>query len=368
MTVYKPKNSRLYHYDFQFKGVRYHGSTGCQAKRDAERYERDKRTEAALGTKVKPSITMDEAAGFYWKQRGQFEKGSTVKGQLSRLVERIGPRKLLADISDLDIGEYVARRRAENARYRKTPVSAATVNREVELLRRVVRLVSKTYSVCEIEWSKQKMREPRERVRELTEAEQERLLASLPADLANVVEFAILSGQRRTAIITMLWSKVDLHAGRAEVLTKGDVWHSFPLTPRMVAIIANQPKAAPQVFTYECERPSPKRSDRTGRVKGERYPFSPNGWRRKWAKALKDAGVDDFRFHDLRHTAGSRVTRGSNLKVAQTLLGHTNIATTSRYAHAHDEDIRAGMLAAESRNIPEGAKVVALKPAGNSQK
>jgi integrase len=164
----------------------------------------------------------------------------------------------------------------------------------------------------------------------------------------------MLSGARRTAIVTLLWSKVDLRKGTAAVHTKGDVWHEFPMSHRMKEIIANRPKVGPYVFTYECERPAPPREGRARRIKGERYPFSKDGWKRKWYKALADAGVTDFRFHDLRHTAATRITRASNLKVAQKLLGHSRIETTARYAHVGDDDIRRAMEdVQQSRNSPE---------------
>ena len=90
------------------------------------------------------------------------------------------------------------------------------------------------------------------------------------------------------------------------------------------------------------------------RRKGERYPFSKNGWRKDWWRALEAAGIEDFRFHDLRHTAATRVLRASNnLKVVQEMLGHSDIGTTARYAHAMIEDVRAAMESAQSRNTPE---------------
>ena len=73
--------------------------------------------------------------------------------------------------------------------------------------------------------------------------------------------------------------------------------------------------------------------------------------------ALKAAGIKDFRFHDLRHTAATRALRESgNLKVVQQLLGHADIATTARYAHAMTDDVRdvmEAMEAMESRNNTE---------------
>ncbi len=363
MTVYKPKNSRHYHFDFQFKGVRYHGSTGCQSKRDAERYERDQRTEVALGTKVKPSLTIDQALGTFYAQKGRHEKDTSVPGQLKRLTQMLGANKVIGDLTQLDMTVYVATRRGMKARGKETLISAATVNRELELLRRIIAHFEDSYSMPEIAWGKLMLKEPQERVRELSQAEEQRLFEQLPEDLAKVVDFAILSGQRRTAIITLLWSKVDFDKQEASVFTKGGKWHTFPLTPRMMAIIANRPKVAPQVFTYECERSAPAKQGNPPRVKGERYPFSKQGWTRKWRAALARAGVEDFRFHDLRHTAGSRVTRNSNLKVTQKLLGHTKIETTARYAHVSDTDMRKAMAASESRIIPEHDTVVALKPA-----
>jgi integrase len=356
MSVYRPANSRRYHYDFQFRGQRYHGSTGCESKTAAKEFERRRRHEAALGSSAKPPITLDEAAGLWWQARGRHHaNAATEEGQLDTLTGLFGKTVLLGDLTFDTLERFISKRRAMKAKGRDALISNATCNREIELLRRVCRYVEETYEVARIEWGKHLLKEPPERVRELWPAEEASLFEALDGDLAAVVEFAMLSGQRRTAVITLLWSKVDLVNARAEVLTKGGVWHKFPLSPRMVAIIANRPKVCAQIFTYVCERPSPPRGDRPRRLKGERYPFSKQGWYRKWRKALKDAGIDDFRFHDLRHTAGSRITRSSgNIKVAQRLLGHTNISTTSRYAHVIEEDVRQALLAADSRNSPEG--------------
>ncbi len=110
------------------------------------------------------------------------------------------------------------------------------------------------------------------------------------------------------------------------------------------------------MFTYVCKR------SRGQRRKGERYPFSKNGWRKDWWRALEAAGIEDFRFHDLRHTAATRVLRTSNnLQVVQEMLGHSDIGTTARYAHAMTEDVRAAMEAAQSRNTPEAAESVSSK-------
>ncbi|MBO1039085.1 tyrosine-type recombinase/integrase [Brucella pituitosa] len=54
-------------------------------------------------------------------------------------------------------------------------------------------------------------------------------------------------------------------------------------------------------------------------------------------------GGTNFRFHDTRHTAAIRIMRASNLRVAQKLLGHSDIKTTTKYAHAMMEDVRSAL-------------------------
>lgn len=64
-------------------------------------------------------------------------------------------------------------------------------------------------------------------------------------------------------------------------------------------------------------------------------------WRRYGGSA---AGLDDFRLHDLRHTTATRLLRETgNLRLVQKLLGHEEIGTTTKYAHASDEDLRTGL-------------------------
>lgn len=335
MSIYKPKKSRFWHFDFQFRGQRYHGPTGCTAKRDAERFEADKRREAALGTTAKPTITLEEACNTWQAMRGDRLKSSyNTLYQLGYLIAGLGAKTPLHDVSFKDLQDYAAKRRGQ--------VSDSSVNREIQLLRRVVNWTSRRkYEVPEIEWNELTTKEPR-RIRELTADEQDRLFANLHDNLKPLVEFALLSGQRRSEIISLRWADVDLRQRRVQLLVKGGEPHVIPLSSRMAEIIAAQPKVCPQVFTYVCLRPAPKRKDRPARRKGERYPFSKGGWARQWKQALKDAGIEGYRFHDNRHTAATRYLRATgNLKSVSQLLGHRDVMTTSRYAHALENDVRA---------------------------
>jgi integrase len=73
-----------------------------------------------------------------------------------------------------------------------------------------------------------------------------------------------------------------------------------------------------------------------------------------WAAAKAAAGVENFRFHDLRHTRGTRILRATgNLAAAKEALKHRSIKTTLRYAHATDDDVRNALEASDSRPIPD---------------
>jgi integrase len=74
------------------------------------------------------------------------------------------------------------------------------------------------------------------------------------------------------------------------------------------------------------------------------------------ADAKAEAKIEGFRFHDFRHTRGTRIVRATgSLAAAKAALAHKSINTTLRYAHVLDEDVRNALDASESRNTPEAA-------------
>src|ERR1700730_5198456 len=101
MSVYRPKGSPYYHFDFQWRGVRFHGSTKRSNRREAEgveRAERDKaKQEAAAERASTASLKLDDVAGRYWGEVGQHHAGSANTWRdLERLIEYFSPTKLLS--------------------------------------------------------------------------------------------------------------------------------------------------------------------------------------------------------------------------------------------------------------------------------
>lgn len=365
MSIYKPKDkdgntSPFYVYDFQYKRRRFHGNTECRTKAEARKVEEQERerakellkNEAALAS---APMTIDVAAGQFWLEKGQYYSGNarkTFKASLKWLVENAGKDRLLSEVTNRLVSELVAKRRGEG-------VSNATVNRTVtEPLRRILRRAAEAWdqTVPKINWGQHLLEEPDERVRELTKDEEKKILEALTPAYQTIFRFALLSGFRLAECVNLRWSDIDWHSRTISVLGKGNKRAKIPLTTDLRELLFPLQGRHPEaVFTYETRRP------RKGlRAKGEYCPMTYEGTKTAWRRALakEETGVTDFRFHDNRHTAATRLLRSSgNLKLVQRLLRHEDIATTTKYAHVTDDDLRDAMeSAAKSHKKYQGRR------------
>ena len=337
--LYKKPNSPYWHYDFTIKGNRFCGSTRQTAKAAARKVEAKRRLEVAEGDD-RTSITLDMLCSTYWDEIAHSQPSAkTTLYQMTNLTTAFGGSTALSSIKQGMIAGYAAKRRAK--------VSDSSVNREIELAKRLWRFADRRFDahLAKIDWQALKYKEPKERVRELSEDEEDRLFVHLREDLHDFVRFAIMTGARKASITGLLWSNIDFNARVMRFAIKGGGYQTLPITHELMLLLSNQPRVGPYVFTYECQK------SRGGRKRGERYPLTSLGWHKAWNATLRAAEIEDFRFHDLRHTAATRLMRRTgNLLLTQKLLGHTDISTTARYAHVNDEDLRAAMEG-ETRTI-----------------
>ncbi|WP_232830494.1 site-specific integrase [Oceanicella sp. SM1341] len=337
---FKREGSPHYHYDrtITVAGRRYRvrGSTGETSKTRAKEIEehavRAERDRIMHGDD-RQHLTLDQALGTYAANVAMYQPSwRTTQSQSRALLASLQRTTPLDTITTATLTEHTARRRAAAAN--------ATVNRELQLLRRVLSYAQKNLNaaVPDIDWKALTLREPRERVRELTADEEQRLFANLREDFHPLVRFCLITGCRVGSAIKLEWRDVDL---RARALTfremKGGEHHAIPLSATLVLLLANLPKAegCDRVFLYK--------------FRGKQLrPFTAAGWKKPWWDALEAARIPDFRFHDLRHTALSRMTRARGIAAAQKLAGHADITTTSRYAHVQMADLLEAMEIAES--------------------
>ena len=171
------------------------------------------------------------------------------------------------------------------------------------------------------------LKENNERVRVLTDAEEGRLLAALPDYLHPLVIVALHTGMRREKHAHLEWEHVDFHT-RTLLVTRSKSGEGRRVPMNRVVVRRSRLCAKHgRSFAAWC---SPRRE-------GE---FLHN-FGRAWAKAVKDAEITDLRFHDLRHTAASRlVMAGVDLYTVKEILGHTTLVMTQRYAHLSPEHQR----------------------------
>lgn len=340
MSVYKRPGQSVYSYDFRYRGQRFSGSTGCATQREAKQFEaRERKRVEGLRIDATKPLTFEAAAARYWNEVGQFHRNhaDTLRA-LDWLLTYIGKGTMIATLTDNHVAALVARRRGQG-------VGAASVNRGVcEPLRAILKRSGEIWgqTVQRIRWKDHFLREPQERIREASQDEEAALMAAIRGDYAPALRFALLSGCRRAEIVGLKWTAVDFFNREITILGKGDKTRVIPMTVAMYDLLREEHgNDLLAVFTYVVSR---AKKDR--RI-GQRRPITMEGFKTEWRRTLNRAGVENFRFHDTRHTAATRLVRATgNLKHAQQLLGHSDLATTSRYAHVTKDDLRAGMEAA----------------------
>lgn len=349
MSVFKRPGAEFYSYDFRLRSRRFSGSTGLKNKREAEKYEeaRKREAEADRVDTTKP-LTFGDAGFLYWEEVGQHHKDPRgPEHHIAWLQAAIGKSTMIADIDNAMVARLVAKRRGEG-------VANATVNRSVvEPLRTIMRRADRLWNatVQRIDWQTHRLKEPQERVREASHVEEEALLAAAPEDYRPLIRFALMTGCRRAEIVGLTWQAVNFFSREFRVTGKGEKSRTIPMTQEVYDLLWSLKGHHPiAVFTFVAQR------RREGRIKGERYPITAEGLHTVWHRHVASK-LADFRFHDTRHTAATRLVRATgNLKMAQRLLGHTHVTTTTRYAHVTHDDLREGLeVASRAKSATQSA-------------
>lgn len=191
-------------------------------------------------------------------------------------------------------------------------------------------------------------------VRYLDANEEEKLLAHAVEPLKSAIVVSIHSGLRESELANLTWADVRFGEAAADSFivvrhTKSKRDRVVPMSGTLYATLQRVPRfdlASPYVFT----NPDTK-------TKYERFNNTP------WRRLVKDSGIARFRWHDLRHTFGSRLAQaGESIIAIKELMGHSSITVTMRYAHLAPSNLRAAVRALDPKPATKRATKAKATP------
>lgn len=323
MPVSKRPDSPYWWYSISIGGRRFRGSTGKTTKREAEEVERDEYARIKRNQGRASDWTLQDVLSTYWTEHARLSRDAgTVETHFANLQALIGKDVRTSQLTSGDLMDYRARRRAS-----KTPrggmVQHHSINRELAYLRAAFEHCRRFHGqpMPDVDWRGLKAKEPPHRIRFLTRAEYDALLAVAHESIKPIIVTAVGTGIRQGDLFRLDWRQIKLDARLIELpKIKGGKAHVVRLSPAVIAALSRTPA-----------------EKRRGRV------FDLTNFRRRWDAALDAAGIEDFRFHDLRHTFASWARMaGADIADICEALGHSSIAMTMRYAHIKpDEHVTA---------------------------
>lgn len=312
MRLYKRESSSKWWASWTDQnGRRYRKSTGTDDKQLAQtlaaKWQQESFLEKHFG--VIPDVPFREALLRYGTERKRENPVSyeaSGKSRLQALLNRFGDLNL-TDITHAVMREWVDERLAK--------VKPSSAQRDLSTLRAILNKAFREDLLAVVPPFPRIKKEPG-RCRWLTIEEEQRLLSVAPPHLHAIIGFAVDTGGRRSELLTLDWRNVNLERGFITfVKTKNGEDRSVRLTDRAQRVLSELgPQDSGPVFTYH----------------GRQIKEVSNAFQR----ARSRVGLEDVRFHDLRHTFASRlVQQGVSLYEVMHLTGHKSFDMVQRYAH-----------------------------------
>ena len=339
MAVFKKGN--YWYIDYYEKGKRKRENAGISRqvaelllkKRKTEAAERkffgiskaDKKTE----TKIKEIYIEEIAEDFLKYSINNKRTADKDKVMVEHLLDFFGKKKA-DDITPAMIEEYKSRR----IKYGLKP---ASVNREIACLKCMFNHAIRNRKVNDNPMKYVRLfKENNTIVRFLDDDELGRLLNACSLHLRQVVLTALLTGMRKGEILDLKWSDVNfLNNVILLKKTKSGKWREIPVSSGLLKVleICRSYSNGKDVFCNEHSE-----------------PYKRHKMDSEFARTRKKAEVNNFRFHDLRHSAASyMVMSGIDLITVMEILGHAKIDTTLRYAHLSPSHKRHAVEALASK-------------------
>lgn len=333
-------------------GKRIKESLGTADKRQAQELHDKRKAELWRVDRLGdfPDVTFEEACLRWIEEKSDKKSLDTDKGRMGFWLEQFeGVR--LKDITEARIYSAVSRMhnrshleiwKAKVAAARKKgnpepeyvakPVTTSTKAKHLALMKAILRAAERDWKWLEKAPVIKIPAVRNKRVRWLEKDEAKRLIDECPEPLKSVVKFALATGLRRSNIINLEWQQIDMQRRVAWVNpedSKSNRAIGVALNDTACKVLRDQIGNHHKfvfVHTKAGRRPD---GSVTPAVRKMRVDDG-----RAWKSACKRAGIEDFRFHDLRHTWASwLIQSGVPLSVLQEMGGWESIEMVRRYAH-----------------------------------
>lgn len=311
------KRGNTWYIDFVApSGERVRCSAGTSDKIQAQELHDKLKAESWRVDKLgeKPRRTWDDAA-YKWLTETDYKRTHKQDVSQVRWLQQHFRGKYLDELTRDVI--------AKVGELKKRKTSPATANRLLALIRSILRRAALDWEWIDRAPVIRLYREPKRRVRYLTPPQAQKLISELPTHLADMVSFSLATGLRQANVTKLEWSQVDV--------------------ARHVAWIhGDQAKAGKPIHVTLNETAMSVLTKQIG--KHSRWVFTFKGkpiqqvTTKAWYKSLTRAGIEDFRWHDLRHTWASWLTQsGVPLNVIQEMGAWESAEMVRRYAHLAPE-------------------------------
>lgn len=280
--------------------------------------------------------------------QGQSSYATNKKSYLKNFLEFFGEDTRLSDIGYLQTVNYKNKLTSKVNQFGRT-AKDASVNHELTCLHHIFSMAVEWGLMDKSPFDGKRgwlIKSDNSRKRYLMEDEISRLLGECrpKKHLYHIVVTALNTGMRKTEILTLKWDQIRngfIYLQKTKTKMKREIPINADLEAVFKEIRREQGLSSAYVFLYARR--------------------NIGGVYRAFNGAVERAGIEDFTFHDLRHTFASHlVMRGASLKEIQELLGHKTMTMTMRYAHLAEENKKKavgllnGLTSPMSQNVTKG--------------
>lgn len=295
-------------------------------KKDAEAWARQSEHAIDLGeagltsARTKERRTLDEFLVLYLRDVSSRKRSlRTERSKITMFRRQPIAQRPIVSISSADVAEF--------RNFRLQTVSGETVRQDLVLLGQVIEHARKECNVALKSNPCTDVQKPASsppRTRRISEEEMEKLIKALAACrnpmIAQVTWFALATGMRRGEVLGIKWRDINLERQLCLLhVTKNGRPRTVPLSAQAVSIVNAS-------LSRKDDDPV--------------FPVTENAFRLAWQRVQVRSGIEDFRFHDLRHEAVSRFfERGLSLPEVALISGHRDPRQLLRYTHLDAADL-----------------------------